>query len=252
VFAQLVISLLKIFLLPPGSLLLLALAGLICRRRWPRTGAGLIAAALVLLYAVSTPACGSLLLHSLEIYPALGPDDLKEDAGAIVVLGADMYTPAPEFGVDTVGRISLERVRYGAWLYRATRVPILTTGGVLAPARVAVGRAMASTLTEEFQVPVRWVEDRSRDTYENATFSAEILRRENIRKIFLVTSASHMRRSVVTFRTLGFEVIPAPTELSPPLGPEPGDFLPRAKALGESAEALYEWFGLLWYHLAYF
>ena len=250
---QFIASLSKILLLPPGSLLVLAVVGLAAMRRWPVVGRSLVAVSLVLLYSLSTPFCAGLLEHSLEKHPGLAEADLVDDAGAIVVLGADEYSPAQEFGqADTVGRLSLERIRYAAWLHRATGgVPLLTTGGKLRPRGTPVGETMATTLREEFGVPVRWVEDASTNTYENTKFSAEMLNDAGVRKIYLVTSASHMRRSVAIFEAFGFEVVPAPTNLAPPIGPVIGDFLPRAKALLDSSQALYEWIGLVWYHLAY-
>jgi uncharacterized SAM-binding protein YcdF (DUF218 family) len=242
----------KILLLPPGSLLVLALVGLATLKRWPAVGRSLLASSLVLLYALSTPFCSGLLRHSLETYPAVSTADRMEDAQAIVVLGADEYSSAPEYESDTVGPITLQRVRYGAWLHRATDgIPLLTTGGKLRSRGTPVGETMAETLREEFGVPVRWVEDASSNTYENTKFSARILREAGVEKIYLVTSASHMRRSVATFESAGFEVIPAPTDIPGPLGPVLNDFLPRASALHHSSQALYEWIGLVWYHVAY-
>ena len=250
---QFIVSLSKILLLPPGCLLVLAAVGLATLRRWPVVGRSLLAASLVLLYSLSTPFCSGLLRHSLEKYPAIAEADLVDDAGAIVVLGADEYAAAPEFGRnDTVGAISLERIRYAAWLHRTTGgVPLLTTGGLLRPRGTPVGETMASALREEFGVPVRWVEDTSSNTRENATLSAKILRGAGVHKIYLVTSASHMRRSVATFEALGFEVVPAPTDLPSPIGPVIGDFFPRASSLHDSSQAIYEWVGLVWYHLVY-
>jgi uncharacterized SAM-binding protein YcdF (DUF218 family) len=246
-------SLSKILLLPPGCLLVLAVAGLATLRRWPVVGRSLLASSLILLYALSTPVCSGLLRHSLEKYPAVATADRLEVAQAIVVLGADEYAAAREYEErDTVGSISLERIRYAAWLHRATGgVPLLTSGGKLRSSGTPVGETMAEALREEFGVPVRWVEDASTNTYENTKFSAEILRGAGVNKIFLVTSASHMRRSVATFEALGFEVIPAPTNLPRPIRPVLGDFLPRASSLRYSSQALYEWIGLVWYHLAY-
>jgi uncharacterized SAM-binding protein YcdF (DUF218 family) len=246
-------SLSKVLLLPPGCLLVLAVAGLATLRRRPVVGRSLLAASLVLLYSLSTPFCSGLLSHSLEKYPAIAENDLATDAQAIVVLGADEYAAAPEFDQrDTVGATSLERIRYAAWLHRATGgLPLLTTGGKLRPRATPVGETMAATLREEFGVPVRWVENASTNTYENVKFSAAILEDAGVHKIYLVTSASHMRRSVATFEAAGFDVVPAPTNLPSPIRPGIGDFLPRARSMHESSLAIYEWIGLVWYHLAY-
>lgn len=250
---QLFVSLSKILLLPPGCLLVLAAFGLATLRRWPVVGRSLLASSLILLYSLSTPFCSGLLRHSLEESPALAEADLVDDAEAIVVLGADEYAAGREYwNGDTVGLITLERIRYAAWLHRATGgLPLLTTGGKLRPRGTPVGETMATVLREEFGVPVRWVEDASTNTHENVKFSAEILRSAGVGKIYVVTSASHMRRSVATFESVGLEVVPAPTNLPAPIGPVVGDFFPRAKSLHDSSQALYEWIGLAWYHLAY-
>ena len=232
-------------------MLALALAGWLAGRRWKRAGRIMVVLAVVGLVAQSLPACSNLLLRSLERDPALGEADLGADAGAIVILSADVYWRAPEFGGDTVGVTTLTRLRYGAWLQRETGLPLLTTGGVIRPARESVGELMARTLRDEFGVPVRWIETESENTFGNARSSAEILRAAGVHKVYLVTSASHMRRSKAAFEAVGLEVIPAPTDLTPPLRPAAGDFIPRAEALHDSAIALYEWFGLVWYRLAY-
>jgi uncharacterized SAM-binding protein YcdF (DUF218 family) len=245
-------TLFKILLLPPFNMFALGLAGWLAGRRWRRVGRTVVVLAVAGLVAQSLPACSGLLLRSLERFPALGEDDFDSDAGAIVVLAGDIYWAAPEYGGDTVGKTTLERVRYGAWLHRATGVPLLTSGGTMPPAREPLGELMARTLREEFGVPVRWVEAESDNTFTNARFSAEILRAEGVSKVYVVTSASHMWRSKAAFEAAGLEVIPAPTDLSPPLDPVVGDFVPDADAMRDSATALYEWFGMLWYRLAYY
>ena len=244
-------SLIKALLLPPAGLFILAAIGLLVLR-WPRVGKALLAASLLLLIVSSLPACSGLLVASLETLPALEPSEFDGAVGAIVVLGGDAYAGAPEFGKDTVGRLTLERLRYAAWLHRATGgVPLLTTGGKIRPAKTALGQAMAATLRDEFQVPVNWVEAESANTYENARGSAEILRPEGVHRIYLVTSARHMRRAKASFEAVGFEVIPAPTGFKGGRAPSFGDFVPRAKAVKQTSDALYEWFGLVWYHIAY-
>jgi len=242
----------KILLLPPFNAFALGLAGWVIGRRRRLTGRVVVWIAVLALVAQSLPLCGVLLLRSLERYPALGEGDLDPDAGAIVVLGGDMYYGAPEYGGDTVGPTTLQRVRYGAWLHRATDVPLLTSGGRIPPGREPISTLMARVLREEFDVPVRWVETESDNTYTNARFSAEILLAEGVSKVYLVTSASHMWRSKIAFEAAGLEVVPAPTDLAPELHFALGDFVPRAEGMRDSAVALYEWFGMLWYRIAYY
>jgi len=57
-----------------------------------------------------------------------------------------------------------------------------------------------------------WLESESRNTYENAAFTHQILESKGINKILLVTSAAHMHRSVKLFEAQGLDVIPLPTD----------------------------------------
>ena len=55
--------------------------------------------------------------------------------------------------------------------------------------------AMATALRDDFGVPVKWTEGKSRNTAENAAFSAALLRPDAVRRVLLVTDAMHMPRS---------------------------------------------------------
>ena len=63
---------------------------------------------------------------------------------------------------------------------------------------------------EVFQHQIQWTESESRDTQENASNSKQLLVKQGIRKIALVTHSWHMPRSLKAFQKAGFEVIPAP------------------------------------------
>ena len=110
---------------------------------------------------------------------------------------------------------------------------------------------MAGILADEYGVPVRWQETRSRDTADNAAMSAEILKAAGIRRIVLVTQAFHMPRAAALFRAAGLEVVPAPTQFKAggALLASPTDFLPSAYALRNTYYALHEWLGLAWRQL---
>lgn len=88
---------------------------------------------------------------------------LAREAQAIVILGGGVRRHAPEFGGETLGRLTLERVRYGARVARETRLPLLVTGGALFGGSTEAA-LMKRALEEEFNVAVRWTEERSRDT----------------------------------------------------------------------------------------
>lgn len=213
-------KMLTALVLPPAGPLLLALLGvwLWRRSRGPRwqasLGFGLAVSALCSLLLMSIPAVGQALLRQLESVPPLDPAKMG-GAQAIVVLGGGVRHDAVEFGGDTVSAASLERIRYAARLYRLRRLPVLVSAG--APAGgVPEAQAMRESLTQEFGVPVRWTESASRDTAENARYSAAILRREGISTVILVSHAWHLPRAAALFAAEGLTVLPAPTGFSSP------------------------------------
>lgn len=234
------------FLLPPLNLLALAVAGTLLLRRRPRRGRALIALALALLYILSTPVFAERLLGILERHAS--PVKLDRSAGAIVVLGGGIYYNAPEYGGDTVNILALERLRYGARLYRETRKPLLVTGGN-PEGKIAEGTLMKETLERDFRVPVRWAETASLNTRENAIFSARILKRSGVNTIYLVTQAWHMPRARREFERAGLRVIPAGTGFTTHKKLGAMDFVPKAKDMLKSYYAIHEGIGWVWYSL---
>jgi uncharacterized SAM-binding protein YcdF (DUF218 family) len=242
----LVTAILKRLIFPPLNTIVLAALGLVLLRRWPRLRRALIGGALVLLYALATPVVAELLSDT-----ARHDQPLADAAGAqaIVILGAGLYRDAPEYGGDTVSTTSLVRLRYGAKLHRETGLPILVTGGKPLPAPESEAHWMRAALEREFGVAVRWVEEHSTNTRENAEFSRAILAAAGIDRILLVTTADHMPRATSAFERVGFQVIPAATLFGSRRLPEVLAFLPSAGALHLTTLALHELVGRIWYGL---
>src|SRR5712675_1653839 len=121
--------LLEIVLLPPAAFLWLLLLGTALRRRWPRFGRALQLLAILQLWTLSTPAVGGALLRALQPYPPLPATGTLPAADAIVVLSAEGERDAREYGGPSVGSMTLQRIRYAAFLHHRTHLPILTSGG---------------------------------------------------------------------------------------------------------------------------
>lgn len=230
-------------LLPPTGPMLVALFGLWLGRRRRVLGLVLTAGALTTLLVLSLPLVSNTLRRSLEDHPPITAAQLAR-IEAIVVLGGGNYLGAPEYGEDTVGPASLERIRFAAWLHRRQPKPILVTGGAPAGGRPEA-ETMKEVLEREFGVPVAWAETASRDTPENALYSAEILRRAGIHRIALISHGWHLPRGVALFERQGLEVMAAPIALTTDAVPLSWRLLPSAGALQESAQALREWLGRL-------
>lgn len=243
-------------IMPPNPILLMILAGIILQYRYNNHKAGKILSygGLGLLIAFTSPLLSSSLTLLLENTPALSRQQLQTtNAQAIVILGAGTYKNAPEYGEDTVGSATLERIRYGAFVHQHTQLPVLVTGGrVFSDNLSSEAENMQKVMQSQLQSPVTWLEEQSRNTWENATYSYKILNKQGINKIILVTHALHMRRSIISFEAAGFEVLPAPLSFhSKNISFSIFQILPSAHTMSSIQNALHEVAGILWYKLRY-
>lgn len=246
----------RAFLLPPGLFLSLLLLGVIVRLRFQRSGQTIIYSAISLLLLMSLPLVVNPLLHLYEDIPALDATQLAHtQAKAIVILGGGRYANAPEYrGDDTISEPSLERIRYGAWLQRRTRLPILVTGGIVYGGKhPPEAELMRQVLKKEFLAFVPWVETHSRTTYENAIDSHKMLAKEGINHIILVTHALHMPRALEAFKRAGFSVTPAPMGFDTSgHSPTVLKLLPSIDSIKSMHDLMDEILGRIWYHLRYY
>jgi len=235
--------LLRELILPPACLLLMAFAGTWLLARHPqgrarRTGLVLIGAGLGLLWIIATPVVGDQLQRLADRTPPLDLARAREAQAIVILSGGESNSSAPEYGgaPATGGRL-LERLTYGAYVARRTGLPVLVTGNSYE------ARAMQAVLVRDFGITPRWVEGRSRDTFENAEYSAVLLRAAQVSRIVLVTSAAHAYRAMREFQSAGLTVIPAPVGVWTPSQFQPARFLPSSEGLFDSTEALYELIG---------
>ena len=250
--------LLGTLVMPPVPFLLLVLAG--ARLMWNRR---LLAWLMLLLgtsgiWLSSTTAMGQLLSQALLQPPrALNQGDIGElkraAKTAVVVLGGGRWALAPEYGVSTLKARSVERLRHGIWLSRQTDLPLAYSGGIGHGGPDGNTEAeIAARITErEFGHKLRWQEDRSRDTRENALFTVAMLQAQGIQHIVLVTHAYHMKRALKNFNqavpvagpSLRLTAAPVGVRASGPL--VASDWLPTAEGFEHTRIVLHEWLGLL-------
>ncbi len=254
-------KLLPLFVYPLGLACVLLLFALAARNN-PRTRAGLIATALIILWLSSTTGFSRLLAKSLEWrYPT--PNEIPAE-DVVVVLGGGTEPavyPRPSVEVNGAG----DRVLYAAMLYKEGKAAhILLSGGNISwlnKEATSPAEDMASILTT-IGIPEEalWLETTSQNTYENALYSTEILVENNIERILLVTSAMHMPRSVALFEKQGIEVIPVPVDFSITEDDSPQDsssnlqskiikIIPQASNLSLTTNAMKEYIGYFIYKL---
>ena len=95
------------------------------------------------------------------------------------------------------------------------------------------------------------LEEKARNTYENAVYSKRVVEERGFRRVLIVTSAFHMRRAVECFEAVGLSVdtLAVDFRAHDPNGPGGSSWLPRALYLADSTRMIREFFGLYIYRL---
>ena len=199
----------KQFALIPGVFLVIALLAYILLMRYPRWRGSVLLGLAVSVYMLSTPFVGTRLAASLQTYAPLPPPLTETRCGSVVVLTAGVHATVPGYVGPQPSSTSLERLRYGILLSRATKKDLVLIGG--GPFGIAEANILADVATSEYHIIPSFVETRSRNTLEGAIELAKRFASLRGKKLCLVTSSSHMQRAVVAFKAAGFDVIPAPT-----------------------------------------
>jgi uncharacterized SAM-binding protein YcdF (DUF218 family) len=196
------------------TLLLLGIAsGLLLLNQRPKLGKSVVIFSTALLWIFSTPAFNVWLSHNLltQYKPTTSQELKAQGVQAIVVLGGGVETGQPD-GIQQLQATALDRLRHGIELSRKTGIPVLVTGGKGWGAKAGSeneAEISSRVAREVFQFEIKWTESESRDTQENASNSKQLLSRQGVSKIALVTHSWHMPRSLKAFQKVGFEVIPA-------------------------------------------
>lgn len=256
-------------LLPPvPGIALMALGAWLCTRR--RLAGALVAAlGAAGLWFSGSPAVAQVLTDALLHPPAAlsraQVQALKAQARAepgttaIVVLGGGREGLAPEYGAANLTPWSMQRLRYGVWLARATGLPVAFSGGVGHGARGEATEAeVAARIAEqELGLPLKWTESESRDTRENAQFSVKLLAPQGVRRIVLVSDGWHLPRAVRAFEEAAraqpsagspalaaIEVLPAPMGLHLATDHPVLRWMPTSEGLMRTRHVLREAIGL--------
>ena len=198
------------FALPPGIFFLLFLWFSV--KLWRRREQGIAAAIFVvtlIFYALSTPYLSGALIRNLE--SAYQPPE-RPSGDVIVLLGGGSTKGTPDLdGTDGLSEGSAARLLAAARLYHRLHIPILFTGGKVFPdsaSEAEVARRYLLGLGVPDQDIILELE--SRTTGQNARNTAEMLRERGFSRPLLVTSAFHMKRSVLNFEKNGVTVTPVP------------------------------------------
>ena len=249
------VKVLSLLVYPLGfCLLLLALALLFHWRGRHRAGIGLTGVSFGLLWLFSMPLVGDGLLRQLESGWEFQPVDALPAADAVVVLGGAFSSGHGEWPYPDAGG-NVDRYWHAARIFRAGKAPIVILSGGRAPSRREgwTEAESGAIFLADMGVPrsAMILDTEALTTRENAVNVDRIVTERGFGSILLVTSASHMRRSLAAFSGVQAKVIPVATDFSVVRSP-PFTFrriLPSVSALGRSTRAIHELVGALYYRL---
>jgi uncharacterized SAM-binding protein YcdF (DUF218 family) len=241
-------KILDVFLTPLAWTVLLVLVGIAGppRRRW------VAALGVALLLFFSLESVSNALYRSLE-EPPLRTYKSGVTYDVVILLGGVVDDRA----VFTSGERSFndnnERLLETYDLLRTGAAKnAIISGGVVSANRSQVVEAHA--LTDQL---VAWgiapkrivIEDKAKNTHENAVESAAIVRAQGWKSVLIVTSANHMPRAYGCFRAEGLDVDTKPVDFRSYGSAFSGELIPRAEYLQASSAAIREWFGRWIYRL---
>ena len=241
-----VLSKLFWLVMQPSNLLVLALIAM-AFFGWRR----LLLATLGLVVVVTALPVGHWLGQPLEdriARPEALPDQLT---GIIVLGGAQVPHISARRDVLATNHGAERLIEAAGIAIRHPEARLVFTGG---SGRVLPRRALERDVNDRFvsilALDERRIvhEDRSRNTWENALFSKELVDPQPDETWLLITSAAHMPRSIGIFRRLDWPVVPWPVDYR-----TSGEDLELQVGVGQRLDeidyAMREWVGLAAYRL---
>ena len=222
--------------LPPGIFVIILFLAAIFTKK----AKFIFFSAAVLLWAISTKFIANALLYPLE-------HNYKSDnitPSAVVVLGGgtnseDVLKAMPD---------AFKREVYGLLIAKQENLPLVFTGGGIQKTKEAINVTKdINLITKTCGCDIKtYYEGKSLNTYQNAELTAKLFERLNLsKKIYLVTSAYHMKRSIILFKKFGFEIIPKPAGYFYNKEYTVWDIFPQMNYLYYSYKAIHEYFGLI-------
>jgi uncharacterized SAM-binding protein YcdF (DUF218 family) len=240
----------SVFLQPLGWVFLIWIIRFFIKNKFTKNI--LIGSQIFILWVFSMGAFTEWASRTYEIHPqniaSVSPTHI-----GIVLTGGLANDPESIRHGSYIGHAS-DRMWQAARLYKAGKIKkIVISGGDNSKDSVKIENEIARRFLRDFGVPDSLIiqEIKSLNTYENAKFTAAILKKNNIRdSVILITSAYHMPRAMACFKKQNIKVIA--------FSADPictfwkitfKDFLPDSEELFKSKLLVKEWLGMLAYKL---
>ncbi|MCH7748912.1 MAG: YdcF family protein [Acidobacteria bacterium] len=202
--------------------------------------------------AMSVPVGADVLTAGLARgFSSIASAREADGATAIVVLsgGSHRYSNQGS-GVEFVSEASALRALEAARIYHLLSNPLVITSTGLMPERTRSEAALLADALISLGVPAERIiqETRSMSTREHALFVPPLLRKHGVEQFVLVTSPTHIRRAMRAFEAEGLRPV---ASMSAMRSSKPrralGGWWPSRENLSISAQAIYDYFGLVYY-----
>ncbi|MEI6855913.1 YdcF family protein [Psychrilyobacter sp.] len=225
------------------------------RKKSVGKGKLLLLMTIIAIYLLSIEPIKDLIVQPLEKnYLPITRAGL-EKVDCYVVLGGGIYDNSPKSLSSTTGspsKAALFRLIEGVRLYKESPKKIIITGGIVYDGEKSEG-SIYSELMVDLGIPSSdiIIEGKSKTTEENAKFTKGLMEIDGYKKIVLITSATHMKRSKYIFEKYGVEVIPAPTGYVSRYKESYGmdSYFPAADNFVDIRSAAWEYIGLIFYKI---
>ncbi len=240
------------FILPPGIFILILFflgMSLLFKKMWKN--------ALIVFLIASSLWLFSIKPFSDFLYTWLESDlniPKTPKGDVIILLSGGVYDKALDFsGKGIPKEDTMHRIITAVSLQKQLKLPIIVSGGRIYKYSEAEAPIIKRYLID-FGVPSNKIilEDKSRDTTENVKFSALLCKKMGFKRPILVTSAYHMKRSLLGFEKSGLDVLPFPSKFMTGLNKRYtwSNFMPDASELRRTYIAMHEYLGLFAHKLA--
>jgi len=215
--------------------------------RKQKAGKIIVSMGVVVLIALSYGAASETLLRPLEYkYPPMTDMSAVLDIEWVVVLSGGSSSDAHLPITGRLSHASLVRLVEGIRIHRKLlKSKLILSGGgafnTIAEAKTMADVAVALGMNVEEIV----LESESKDTKDQARLIHKIVGNN---RFVLVTSASHMPRSMALFEKRGMHPIPAPIghKVKERQKITPAIFFPSAGRIAKMEHVFYEYLGLVW------
>ncbi len=237
------------FVFPPLNGLIIIAIGIIVHKSRKLLSHLLIIIGILFLYLQSIPFTAYYLTKCIEVPPTTLIQ--MKNSQAIIVLGGGIKNTGFEYPTHAVVNTdTLIRLRYASYIAHLYPDKLIITSGGFTGNHYTEALVMRDSLINDFHVTNQiLLENRSRNTDENAKFVAQILAAHNITQVVVVTQAYHMRRAIALFKKYGVDAIAAPTDFYNSYDAKTLSlaFIPNAGAMQQVARVLHEILGYFIY-----